>query len=49
LDAFHLASALPYAEQFPDEKVLIFSHDGTVNRCSRALGFSAPLWAEVVE
>lgn len=49
LDALHLASALRYAEHVPDERVLVYSHDGAFNRCARALGFGAPLWTESVE
>lgn len=46
LDALHLASALRLKDSFTDEEVLVFSHDGTFNRCARALGFKVPLWAE---
>jgi|SRR6056297_289683 predicted nucleic acid-binding protein len=42
LDSLHLASALIYSEVKPDEKLLIFSFDKTLNRCGQALGFSAP-------
>jgi hypothetical protein len=44
LDALHIASALRYADRFPDEQVLVFSHDAAFNRCARALGFNVPLW-----
>ncbi|MBN2050694.1 MAG: hypothetical protein JW760_09635 [Spirochaetales bacterium] len=43
LDALHLASAQVFSERFPEEKVLIFSHDTGMNRCALALGLTAPL------
>ena len=43
LDALHLASALVLAEHLGDEIVLLFSHDESMNRCARVLGFAAPL------
>lgn len=43
LDALHLASALVFSEAKADETLLIFSHDASMNRCAKALGFSAPL------
>jgi hypothetical protein len=43
LDALHLASALVLAEKLGDEHVLLFSHDESMNRCARILGFAAPL------
>jgi hypothetical protein len=43
LDALHLASAQIFSEAEASETVLIFSHDGGMNRCAAALGFAAPL------
>jgi hypothetical protein len=43
LDALHMASALIYTETRPEDTLLVFSHDASLNRCARALGFSAPL------
>lgn len=43
LDALHLASALVLAEKLGDESLLLFSHDESMNRCARVLGFAAPL------
>lgn len=43
LDALHLASALVLAEKIGEEAMLLFSHDESMNRCARVLGFAAPL------
>jgi hypothetical protein len=43
LDALHLASALVLAEKLGDETLLLFSHDESMNRCARVLGFGSPL------
>lgn len=43
LDALHLASALVLAEKLGEEQLLLFSHDESMNRCARVLGFAAPL------
>lgn len=47
LDAFHLATAVVYAEVYlqppDDERLLVFSHDAAMNRCAAALGLAAPL------
>jgi hypothetical protein len=43
LDALHLASAQVFSEAEAGETVLVFSHDGGMNRCVVALGFAAPL------
>jgi hypothetical protein len=42
LDALHLSSAVILSEEKKDETILMFSHDAGMNRCARALGFSAP-------
>lgn len=46
LDALHIATALIYSERVPYEALLLFSHDDNMNRCARALGFSAPFMGE---
>ena len=46
LDALHLATALVLEEREPDETILIYSYDATMNRCARVLGFGAPLAGE---
>jgi len=43
LDALHLATALFFADKRPTEKILVFSHDESMNRCAKVLGFAAPL------
>jgi len=43
LDALHLATALIFADKMSDESVLVFSHDGGMNRCAKVLGFVTPL------
>lgn len=47
LDALHLASAQTFAEQHlsrePEEQLLIFSYDASLNRCARALELPTPL------
>jgi len=43
LDAIHVATAHLFGEQNPDETILLFSYDESMNRCARALGLSAPL------
>ena len=42
LDALHLSSALAFHEARQEEALLIFSYDTGMNRCAKALGFSAP-------
>jgi hypothetical protein len=46
LDAIHVATAHMFGEQNPDETILLFSYDESMNRCARALGLSAPLSVE---
>ena len=42
LDALHLSSALIFKEANEEETMLIFSYDKGMNRCAKAIGFSAP-------
>jgi len=46
LDALHLASALMFQAARPAESLLIFSYDAGMNRCTRALGLTAPFSVE---
>lgn len=46
LDALHLASALMFQAAYPAEYLLIFSYDAGMNRCTRALGLTAPFSVE---
>ena len=45
LDALHLATCIVLQDREPDETILLFSHDATMNRAARLLGFSTPLSA----
>ncbi|MFP4375449.1 MAG: PIN domain-containing protein [Spirochaetales bacterium] len=46
LDSLHLSTALVYSDHYlgreDGETLLLFSHDDAMNRCTRALGLSAP-------
>ncbi len=42
LDALHISSALAFQEARESESLLIFSYDRGMNRCAKALGFTAP-------
>jgi predicted nucleic acid-binding protein len=42
LDALHLSSAALFRELHPDESILVFSYDGSFNRCAKAMEFDAP-------
>jgi hypothetical protein len=50
LDALHLATALIYAEAYLErernERLMLFSHDQTMNRCARAVGLVAPFFQQ---
>jgi hypothetical protein len=43
LDALNLATALYFVEKRPADTIIIFSHDESMNRCAKVLGFAAPL------
>ena len=43
LDALHLASAISFFDSAPEETLLVFSHDLTMNRCANILGFGTLL------
>ncbi len=42
LDALHIASMLAFTQARPEENLSVFSYDSAMNRCAKALGYSAP-------
>ena len=47
LDAMHLSSALIFQTARPNEALLFFSYDNQLNRCARAVGFTAPFSTDI--
>ena len=43
LDALHLATALVLQEREPEETILVYSYDASMNRCAKVLGLGAAL------
>lgn len=43
LDALHVATAKRFADECPDEILLLYSYDNQMNVCARSMGWTTPL------